>query len=77
MIYFFNMNIEIQRNLSNILGFEKKTLPTKYLRVPLTDKEGKITTWEGIIILTKVILQVILAYLLSVFPSPKGILQKK
>jgi len=31
MIYFFNMNIVFQRNLSNILGFERKTLPTKYL----------------------------------------------
>jgi hypothetical protein len=97
MIYFFNMNIGVQRNLSNILGFERKTLPMKYLGVPLTDKASKNTTWEGILtklqervkiwtyrslnlvgrlILTKAILQAIPTYLMSVFPAPKGILQK-
>jgi len=50
MIYFFNMNIAVQRNMSDILGFERKTFPTKYLGVPLTDKEGKYTTRKGIII---------------------------
>jgi hypothetical protein len=49
MIYFFNTNIGVQRNLSNIMGFERKTLPTKYLGVPLTDKASKYTTWEGIL----------------------------
>jgi hypothetical protein len=41
MIYFFNTNPAIQRNLANILGFEHKTLPTKYLGIPLTDKAYK------------------------------------
>jgi hypothetical protein len=49
MIYFFNTNIVVQRNLSNILGFERKTLPTKYLGVPLMDQVGKKSTWESII----------------------------
>jgi len=49
MIYFFNTNPAIQRNLENILGFEHKILPTKYLRVPLTDRSCKMETWEGVI----------------------------
>jgi hypothetical protein len=49
MIFFFNTHIVVQRNLANILGFERKTLPTKYLGVPLTDKEGNKSTWESII----------------------------
>jgi hypothetical protein len=31
------------------MGFERKTLPSKYLGVPLTDKVYKIPTWEGVI----------------------------
>ena len=49
MIFFFNTNPAIQRNLANILGFECKTLPTKYLGIPLTEKSYKMSTWEGII----------------------------
>jgi hypothetical protein len=97
MIYFFNTNLAIQRNLANILGFEHKMLPTKYLGIPLTDRAFKMAMWEGVInklqervknwtyralnlegrlILTKAVLQAIMAYLMSVFPAPKGILQK-
>jgi hypothetical protein len=97
MIYFFNTNPAIQRNLANILGFEQKTLPTKYLGVPLIDMVCRNITWEGFInkphervenwtyktlnlagqlILTKLILQAIPTYLMSVFLGPKGILQK-
>jgi hypothetical protein len=97
MIYFLNMNIGVQRTLSNILIFGRKTLPTKYLGVPLTEKASKYKTWEGILtkmqervkiwtyrtlnlfghlILKKEILHVIPMYLMLVFPSPKGILQK-
>jgi hypothetical protein len=49
MIFFFNTHIDVQRNLTNILGFKRKTLPTKYLGVPLTDKVGKKSTWENMI----------------------------
>jgi hypothetical protein len=49
MIYFFNTNPTIQRNLANILGFERKTLPTKYLGIPLTDRACTKATWEGVI----------------------------
>ena len=33
MIYFFNTNPPIQGNLANILWFERKLLPTKYLGI--------------------------------------------
>ena len=49
MIYFFNTNPAIQRNLTNMLRFEWKTLPMKYLGVPLIDKECRNITWEGVI----------------------------
>ena len=79
------------------MGFERKTLPTKYLGIPLTERACKMETWEGVInklqdrvknwtyralnlarrlILTKAVLQAIMAYMMSVFPTPKGILQK-
>ena len=97
MIFFFNTNPAIQRNLANILGFEHRALPTKYLGIPLTDKYYKMSTWEGIInklqervknwtyrslnlarrlIPTKSVLQAIPNFMMSIFPTPKGILQK-
>jgi hypothetical protein len=97
MIFFFNTNPAIQRNLANILGFERKSLPTKYLGIPLTDRAYKMSTWEGVInklqervknwtyrslnlagrlILTKSVLQAIPTFMMSIFPTPKGILQK-
>jgi hypothetical protein len=97
MIFFFNTNPAIQRNLANILGFEFKSLPTKYLGIPLIEKAYKMSTWEGIVnklqdqvknwtyrslnlagrlILTKSVLQAIPTFMMSIFPTPKGILQK-
>jgi hypothetical protein len=97
MVYFFNTNPTIQRNLENIQGFECKTLPMKYLGIPLTDRACKMATWEGVInklqervknwtyrslnlagrhVLTKAVLQAIPTYMMSLFPAPKGILQK-
>ena len=37
-IFFFNTHIAIQRNISRILGFQRESLPSKYLGVPLTAK---------------------------------------
>eukprot|EP00253_Pinus_taeda_P034089 PITA_34089 len=37
-IFFFNTNIAIQRNISKILGFQRDSLPSKYLGVSLTAK---------------------------------------
>ena len=97
MIFFFNTNPVIQRNLASILGFERKTLPTKYLGIPLKDKAYKLSNWEGIVnklqdrvknwtyrslnlagrlILNKYVLQAIPTFMMSVFITPKGILQK-
>jgi hypothetical protein len=97
VIFFFNTNLAIQRNLTNILGFEQKALPTKYLGVPLIEKVCKMSTWEGVInrlqervknwtyrslnlvgklILTKFVLQAIPTFVMFIFPTPQGILQK-
>eukprot|EP00253_Pinus_taeda_P012543 PITA_12543 len=37
-VFFFNTHIAIQRNVSRILGFQRQSLPSKYLGVPLTAK---------------------------------------
>eukprot|EP00253_Pinus_taeda_P013187 PITA_13187 len=48
-IFFFNMDILIQRNLSRILGFQREYLPAKYPGVPLTDKPLHKEIWEPVI----------------------------
>jgi len=48
-IFFFNTNISIQRNISTILGFERETLPSKYLGVPLMAKALHKSIWEPVI----------------------------
>lgn len=37
-VFFFNTHIAIERNVSRILGFQRESLPSKYLGVPLTAK---------------------------------------
>eukprot|EP00253_Pinus_taeda_P003861 PITA_03861 len=37
-IFFFNTNIAIQNNITKILGFQRDSLPSKYLGIPLTSK---------------------------------------
>jgi hypothetical protein len=49
MVYFCNTNIGVQRNLSNIVGFERKNLPNRYMGAPLMNRESKYITWEGIL----------------------------
>jgi hypothetical protein len=48
-IFFFNTNIAIQRNISRILGFQRDSLPSKYLGVPLTAKPLHKSIWEPVI----------------------------
>eukprot|EP00253_Pinus_taeda_P020137 PITA_20137 len=48
-IFFFNTNIAIQRNISRILGFQRDSLPSNYLGVPLTVKPLHKNIWETII----------------------------
>jgi len=36
-VFFFNMPIEIQNHLTQILGFTRSVLPSFYLGIPLID----------------------------------------
>eukprot|EP00253_Pinus_taeda_P007884 PITA_07884 len=47
-ISFLNTNIAIQRNISRILGFQRDSLPTKYLGVPLTARPMHKSIWEPV-----------------------------
>ena len=46
---FCNIDISIQRNLSRILGFQRESLPMKYLGVPLTNKPLHKDIWEPVL----------------------------
>eukprot|EP00253_Pinus_taeda_P025801 PITA_25801 len=48
-IFFFNTNIAIQRNISRILGFQRDSIPSKYLGIPLTEKPLHKSIWESMI----------------------------
>eukprot|EP00253_Pinus_taeda_P017896 PITA_17896 len=48
IVFFFNINIAIQRNITRILGFKREQLPSKYLGIPLTDKPLCKKIWEPI-----------------------------
>eukprot|EP00253_Pinus_taeda_P028390 PITA_28390 len=48
-IFFFNTNVAIQRNISRIMGFQRDSLPSKYLGVPLTAKPLHKSIWEPMI----------------------------
>ena len=45
-ISFLNSNIAIQRNISRILGFQRDSLPLKYLGVPLMARPRYKSIWE-------------------------------
>eukprot|EP00253_Pinus_taeda_P022159 PITA_22159 len=45
-IFFFSTNIAIQRNISRILGFQRDSLPSKYLGIPLTARPMHKSIWE-------------------------------
>jgi len=48
-ISFLNTNIAIQRNISRILGFQRDSLPTEYLGVPLTARPMHKSIWEPVL----------------------------
>eukprot|EP00253_Pinus_taeda_P029155 PITA_29155 len=48
-IFFFNTDMWIRRNLSRILGFQRDSLPSKYLGVPLTNKLLRKDIWEPVL----------------------------
>eukprot|EP00253_Pinus_taeda_P035804 PITA_35804 len=45
-VFFFNTHIAIQRNVSRILGFQRESLPSMYLGVPLTAKPRHKSIWD-------------------------------
>lgn len=48
-IFFFSTNIDIQRNISIILGFQRDSLPSKYLGIPLTTRPMHKIIWEMVL----------------------------
>jgi len=48
-IFFFNTNIVVKKNISKIMGFQRDSLPSKYLGVPLTTKPILKSIWEPLI----------------------------
>lgn len=45
-IFFFNMHLAFLENISNILGFKRCNLPSRYLGIPLIDKHWQKIHWE-------------------------------
>ncbi|GLJ29509.1 hypothetical protein SUGI_0581720 [Cryptomeria japonica] len=48
-IFFFNTSPLIQHNIARILGFQRSSLPSKYLGVPLSVDVLKKVTWEDLL----------------------------
>lgn len=46
---FLNTNIAVQRNISRILGFQRDSLPLKYLGIPLTARPLHKSIWELVV----------------------------
>jgi hypothetical protein len=48
-IFFFNTPLPIQLHISEILGFNRSSLPSKYLGIPLIDNALKNSSWEHLL----------------------------
>jgi hypothetical protein len=48
-IFFFNTPPSIQRHISDILGFNRSSLPSKYLGIPLIDNALRNSSWENLL----------------------------
>jgi hypothetical protein len=48
-IFFFNTPLPIQRHISGILGFNRSSLPSKYLGIPLIDNALRNSSWEHLL----------------------------
>jgi len=48
-VFFFNTHIAIQRNVSRILDFQRESLPSKYLGVPLKVKPRHKSIWDPLV----------------------------
>eukprot|EP00253_Pinus_taeda_P021261 PITA_21261 len=47
--FFFNTNITIHRTISRIFGFQRDSLPSKYLGIPLTAKPLHKSIWQPVL----------------------------
>jgi hypothetical protein len=48
-IFFFNTPIPVQRHISGLLGFNRSSLPSKYLGIPLIDNALRNSSWEHLL----------------------------
>jgi ribonuclease HI len=48
-IFFFNTPPQVQRHISDILGFNRSSLPSKYLGIPLIDNALRNSSWEHLL----------------------------
>jgi exonuclease III len=48
-IFFFNTPPPIQHHISEILGFNRSSLPSKYLGIPLIDNALRNSSWENLL----------------------------
>jgi hypothetical protein len=48
-VYFLNTPISIQRNISRFLGFQRASLPSSYLGLPLLEKSPKASAWKELL----------------------------
>jgi hypothetical protein len=48
-IFFFNTPPPIQRHITEILGFRRSSLPSKYLGIPLIDNALRNSSWEHLL----------------------------
>lgn len=48
-VFFFHTHLVVQNHLTNILGFKRRNLPSKYLGIPLTSKPWQKLHWEHLL----------------------------
>jgi hypothetical protein len=49
LIFFFNTPRPVQRHISDLLGFQRSSLPSKYLGIPLIDNALRNSSWEQLL----------------------------
>jgi exonuclease III len=49
LIFFFNTPPPVQRHISDLLGFQRSSLPSKYLGIPLIDNALRNSSWEHLL----------------------------
>jgi hypothetical protein len=49
LVFFFNTPPPVQRHISDLLGFQRSSLPSKYLGIPLIDNALRNSSWEHLL----------------------------